>query len=92
MLAVSVLFGPMVMIKSCVRVRPAANSGELPVLADTRTSFQVGVMLPLVTMMNLISSETVSDFAPFPLPPPEPPDALEAMICVTSASVKPCFR
>jgi hypothetical protein len=39
-------------------MRPRAvytKKGEDPVLADTLTSFQVGVMFPLETIMNFIS-------------------------------------
>ena len=41
--------------KIMVRVRPVLKKGELPVLAETLTSFHVGVTFPLVTIINLIS-------------------------------------
>ena len=47
--------GPIVMMRSCVRVRPVLKNGADPVLADMRRSFQVGVTLPLDTMTNLTS-------------------------------------
>ena len=54
------------MMRSCVRMRPRLKKGVEPVFADTRTNFQVGVTLPLDTMTNLISMETVSGFAVAP--------------------------
>ena len=54
------------MIRSWVRVRPVLKKGVFPVLAETCISFQVGCMLPLETIMNLISRETESSANPLP--------------------------
>ncbi len=63
-----VSFGPIVMMRSCVRVRPAKKNVPL-VFAETFTNFQVGVTFPFDTMTNFTSYETVSGFGPLPAAP-----------------------
>ena len=52
--------GPIVTIRSCVRVRPVEKSGRLPLLEVTRTNFQTGLTFPDDTITNLISILIVS--------------------------------
>ena len=59
--------GPIVIKRSCVRVRPSPKNGA-PVFAETRTSFHVGVIFPLETMTNFISSCSSSGSLPVELP------------------------
>ena len=85
-------FGPIVIMTSWVRVRPVLKNGVPAVFAETRTSFQVGFMLPLDTIMNFISMLTVSVVSfpgdsprffdgplphPADAPEPESPDGLD---------------